>query len=125
MKYMLLIYGNQETWDLLEERGYGDLMKRHIALGEELAASGEFVDSSGLTTESSRTVRVRNGDPEITDGPYAEAKEVLAGYYLVDVPTLDRATEIAAKIPEAELDLVEIRPLIDPRTEYGTPPDPT
>ena len=119
MKYMLLIYGNQETWDLLEERGYDDLMKRHVALGEELTAAGEFVGSSGLTTSGARTVRVRNGDRDVTDGPYAEAKEVLAGYYLVDVPDLDRATEIAAKIPEAELDLVEIRPLIDPRTEYG------
>ena len=118
MKYMLLIYGNQETWDLLEERGYGDLMKRHVALGEELAATGEFVGSSGLTTAESRTVRVRNGAPEITDGPYAEAKEVLAGYYLVDVTSLDRAIEIAARIPEAELDLVEIRPLIDPRTQH-------
>ena len=116
---MLLIYGNQETWDLLERRGYGDLMKRHMALGEELAASGEFVGSGGLTMTDARTVRVRDGGTEVTDGPFAEAKEVLAGYYLVDCDSLDRATSIAAKIPEAELDLVEIRALIDPRAEYG------
>jgi hypothetical protein len=119
MKYMLLIYGNQETWDLLERRGYGDLMRRHMTLGEELAASGEFAGSGGLTITGARTVRVRDGGTEVTDGPYAEAKEVLAGYYLVDCDSIDRATEIAAKIPEAELDLVEIRALMDPRAEYG------
>jgi hypothetical protein len=119
MKYMLLIYGNQQTWDLLEERGYGDLMKRHVALGEELTASGEFVGSGGLTVDGARTVRVRDGEAAITDGPYAEAKEVLAGYYLVECDSLERATDIARRIPEAELNLVEVRQLIDPRAEYG------
>lgn len=119
MKYMLLIYGNQQTWDLLEERGYDDLMKRHTALGEELAATGEFVGSNGLTTAGARTVKVRGGAPDVTDGPYAEAKEVLAGYYLIECDSLERATEIALKVPEAELNQVEIRAVIDPRAEYG------
>ncbi len=116
---MLLIYGNQQTWDLLEERGYGDLMKRHVALGDELTASGELLGSSGLTTADARTVRVRDGEAAVTDGPFAEAKEVLAGYYLVECDSLERATDIAGRIPEAELNLVEIRQLIDPRAEYG------
>jgi hypothetical protein len=119
MKYMLLIYGNQQTWDLLDKIGFDDLMKRHAALGEELAASGEFVGSSGLTVEGARTVRVRDGGATVTDGPYAEAKEVLAGYYLVECDSLERATDIARQIPEAELNLVEIRELMDPRTQYG------
>jgi len=119
MKYMLLIYGNQQTWDLLDKIGFDDLMKRHAALGEELAASGEFVGSSGLTVEGARTVRVRDGGATVTDGPYAEAKEVLAGYYLVECDSLERATDIARRIPEAELNLVEIRELMDPRTQYG------
>jgi hypothetical protein len=116
---MLLIYGNQQTWDLLEERGYGDLMKRHVALGEELQAAGELVGSGGLTTADARTVRVREGETAVTDGPFAEAKEVLAGYYLVECDSVERATEIASRIPEAELNLVEVRQLIDPRAEYG------
>ena len=116
---MLLIYGNQQTWDLLADRGYDDLMKRHVALGDELAGSGELLGSGGLTTVDARTIRVRDGETAITDGPFAEAKEVLAGYYLVECDSLERATDIARRIPEAELNLVEVRQLTDPRAEYG------
>jgi hypothetical protein len=116
---MLLIYGNQQSWDLLAERGYHELRKRHVALGDELAESGELLGSGGLTTVDARIIRVRDGETAITDGPFAEAKEVLAGYYLVECDSRERATDIARRIPEAELNLVEVRQLTDPRAEYS------
>lgn len=81
MKYMLLIYGNQATWDAhpTGSKAYGALMRAHDALIRELSESGELVACDGLTTVNAKTVRVRNSVPAVTDGPFSEAKEVLAG----------------------------------------------
>ncbi|RIQ30118.1 hypothetical protein DY240_07730 [Jiangella rhizosphaerae] len=116
MKYMLLIYGNDETWQRIYDgdRAGDDHMRAHRELTERLVASGEYVASQGLTVESARTVRVRDGVPAVTDGPFTEAKEVLAGFYLIDCAGVERATEIAAQVPEAALDLVEVRRVLDP-----------
>lgn len=116
VKYMMLIYGTDETWQRIYDGDkVGDnLMRAHRELTERLVASGEYIASSGLTVEAARTVRVRDGVPAVTDGPFTEAKEVLAGYYLVDCASVERATEIAALIPEAALDLVEVRRVLDP-----------
>ncbi|MFD7155274.1 YciI family protein [Kribbella sp. NPDC059898] len=114
MKYMLLIYGNEETWDALHAQGIDGVMEQHHKLGAELKASGELVDDRGLTTANARVVRVREGVPAVTDGPFTEAKEVLAGYYVVDCADLDRATEIAARLPEAPYSPIEIREFPDP-----------
>ncbi|SEF16714.1 Uncharacterized conserved protein [Jiangella alba] len=116
VKYMMLIYGTDETWQRVYDgdRVGDDLMRRHRELTERLVASGEYVASSGLTVDAARTVRVRDGVPAVTDGPFTEAKEVLAGYYLVDCASVERATEIAAQIPEAAYDLVEVRRVMDP-----------
>ncbi|WP_152690882.1 YciI family protein [Jiangella alkaliphila] len=113
---MMLIYGTDETWQRIYDgdKVGDDLMRAHHALTDQLVASGEYVASSGLTVEAARTVRVRDGVPAVTDGPFTEAKEVLAGYYLVDCASVERATEIAALIPEAALDLVEVRRVLDP-----------
>ncbi|SDT62406.1 YciI family protein [Jiangella sp. DSM 45060] len=113
---MMLIYGTDETWQRVYDGDHvgDDLMRRHRELTERLVASGEYVASSGLTVEAARTVRVRDGVPAVTDGPFTEAKEVLAGYYLVDCASVERATEIAAQIPEAAYDLVEVRRVMDP-----------
>ncbi|MFI5695078.1 YciI family protein [Kribbella sp. NPDC051586] len=114
MKYMLLIYGNDETWDALHAKGIDGLMEQHRKLSAELQASGEFVDGLGLTTANARVVRVIDGVPAVTDGPFTEAKEVLAGYYVVDCDSLERAAEIAARLPEAPYSPIEIRELMDP-----------
>ncbi|HZX04948.1 YciI family protein [Kribbella sp.] len=114
MKYMLLIYGNQETWDALHEQGIDGVMEQHHKLSAELTASGELVDGIGLTTANARVVRVQDGVPAVTDGPFTEAKEVLAGYYVVDCASLDRATEIATRLPEAPYSPIEIREFTDP-----------
>ena len=76
------------------------MLDQHRVLSEELKANGELVDGIGLTTANARVVRVDDGVVAVTDGPFTEAKEVLAGYYVVDC-SLERATEIAARLPEA------------------------
>lgn len=116
VKYMMLIYGSDETWQRIYagDKASEAHMDAHRALTEQLVASGEYVGSQGLTVEAARTIRVRDGVPAVTDGPFGETKEVLAGFYLVDVASDERATEIAALIPEAALDLVEVRRVMDP-----------
>jgi hypothetical protein len=114
VKYLLMIYGNPRTWETL----FADpdlLLRRHREVIAELTASGELVSTAGLTTADARTVRVRDGAPVVTDGPFTEAKEMLAGYYLVDCAGLERATEIAAKLPEAPYSPIEIRLQFDPQ----------
>jgi len=113
MKYMLLIYGNTETWDALTAEGMDKVYDAHRTLSEEMKAAGEFVASDGLTTVNSRVVQVNDGVPAVTDGPFTESKEVLAGYYLVDC-CLERATELAARLPEARFSPIEVRELTDP-----------
>ncbi|MDX2968081.1 YciI family protein [Kribbella solani] len=108
MKYMLLIYGNEQTWSALAALGLDQVLDEHRKLGAELKANGELVDGIGLTVDNARVVRVNDGVAAVTDGPFTEAKEVLAGYYLVDCD-LDRATEIAARLPEAPYSPIEIR----------------
>jgi hypothetical protein len=110
VKYMLLIYGNPATWDGMTEADY----KAHADLIEELTDSGELVATEGLTTADARIVRAPGGATVVTDGPFTEAKEVLAGYYLVDCAGAERATEIAARLPETRLSLVEVRRVMDP-----------
>ncbi|GAA1673811.1 YciI family protein [Kribbella sp. NPDC056951] len=116
MKYMLLIYGNTETWEAMRAEGMDAVYGAHRALLAEMRAAGEFVASDGLTTAGARVVQLQDGVPAVTDGPFTEAKEVLAGYYLVEC-SLERATELAAKLPEARFSPIEIRALTAPIPE--------
>jgi hypothetical protein len=114
VKYMLLIYSNPATWDALSEEERRQMAREHATLVQELTASGEWVGGSPLADPSNtKTVRVRNGVAAPTDGPFAEAKEHLAGYDLVECASPERAAEIAARIPDARLVAVEVRPLVD------------
>ncbi|MDF5752875.1 YciI family protein [Spongiactinospora sp. TRM90649] len=116
---MLLIYGNHATWNTWGEAEHAETARAHGELIRELVASGEYVASEGLTTLGARTVRVGpEGAPAVTDGPFSEAKEVLAGYYLVDCASADRAAEIAARLPEARHDPIEVRRVMD-KSELG------
>jgi len=116
VKYMLLIYGNPAFWATIPpgSDAYATVMRTHKDLIRDLEESGELVDNSGLTTSDALIVRAPDGEPVITDGPFTEAKEVLAGYYIVECESLDRATAIAARLPEARSDLVEVRLIMDP-----------
>ncbi|BAG17449.1 YciI family protein [Streptomyces griseus] len=112
MKYMLLIYSNPAVWEALSDEERAALGPEHAALIEELVESGEWVGGSVLAAPSqSRTVRVRDGAALTTDGPFAEVKEHMAGYDIVDCVSVERALEIAARIPDARLSGVEVRPL--------------
>src|SRR2546426_4401942 len=105
MKYVILIYTNpasREQWYQLPSEQQAEGMAAYAALNDDLAASGEMIVSEALAFPSTaKTVTVRSGEAVTTDGPFAEVKEHLAGFYLVDCETMDRAVEIAARIPEA------------------------
>ena len=118
MKFMLLIWSNPENWDALslaeQQALASDAVTEHAALDATLIGSGELVISAALADPlTTRSVRVRDGVVASTDGPYAEAKEHLMGYYLVECDGLERATAIAAQIPDARWERVEIRPAMD------------
>jgi hypothetical protein len=114
MKYVLLIYQAPGAFDALPEDEREALMGEFDVLNRELAESGEFVNGAALAhPENSKTVRARGGVPAVTDGPFAEAKEQLAGYYIVDVENIERATEIALRDPASRLWAIEVRPVMD------------
>ena len=117
MKYMILIQSNQyfhERWEKLSDTEREEFGRRHYALNDELADSGELVISAALGDPSlSKRVTARDGQTMTTDGPFAEVKEHLAGFYLVDCDTEKRALAIAAQVPDAVWGLVEVRPLLD------------
>jgi hypothetical protein len=112
MKYMLLIYQNSEEFNALSEDDIKGVMSDVDALMAELTASGEWVGGDGLhPATAAKIVRVRNGVPAVTDGPFAEAKEQMVGYCIVDCATEDRAIEIAARWPVARGWALVVRPL--------------
>ena len=111
MQYMLLIYGDEKNWSNMSESDINKTMQAYVAYSKELEASGALRGGSELAPVSTATtVRVRNGKALTTDGPFAETKEQLGGYYLIDVPNLDEAIKWAAKIPSAVNGTIEIRP---------------
>ncbi|ONI69466.1 hypothetical protein BWI15_23085 [Kribbella sp. ALI-6-A] len=117
MKFLILIYGNpegRELWNQLSEEQRRESMAGYTELESALSATGELLaneslDDPGLTKQ----VLVRDGKAVTTDGPFAEIKEQLAGFYLVECDTVERATEIVTQIPEAAFSIVEIRPVRD------------
>ena len=109
---MLLIYNDPATYESWTEEERTALFGEVDALMSELAASGEWLGGEALVdATSARTVRVRNGAPAVTDGPFVEAKEQFAGYLLVDCVSMDRAVEIAARWPDAKHFAMEVRAL--------------
>jgi hypothetical protein len=119
VKYLIMIQSNPQSraaWDTWTDEQQMEFGRAHYALSDELAAAGFLVASEGLGDPALSThVQVRDGQTLTTDGPFAEAKEYLAGFYLVDVERLEDAVEIAARMPDAAVTSVEIRPVFDPR----------
>jgi hypothetical protein len=114
MKYLLLIYNNPATYESLPEDERNALFADVDRIMDELKESGEFVGGQALADPSqSKTVRVRDGVPAVTDGPYVEAKEQMGGYLIVDCETPERAVEIAARWPDAKYFAMEVRPIMD------------
>jgi len=125
MKYMILIYGNPENWGhpsflrtpealTMPEQQRDQLTTQFVQLLEEITGSGELVGTEALADPvNTVTVRVRGGLPAATDGPYVESKEQLAGYFVVDCHSQERATGIASRFPNAMFGAVEVRPVMD------------
>jgi hypothetical protein len=116
VKVMALIYGDASRWDSFSDEEKQAVYARYGAFGEEARAAGAMVAGSELaSTRDATTVRVRNEETLVTDGPYAEVKEALGGFYVLEVETMDEALDLAAKIPGAETGAVEVRPIyVDP-----------
>jgi len=117
MKYMILIHGNpttREAWEGFSPEEQAKGMSAYTALSDDLTASGEMIVTEALADPSlARVVSTADGRALVTDGPFAEAKEHLAGFFLIDCESMERAVEHAARIPEAEFGLVEVRPVMD------------
>ena len=112
MKYMLLICRDEQVWDRLSVAERQQIYLDTVKIREELEARGQHLDSAPLYPSSSATsVRVRDGKRLVTDGPFAETREQLGGYMLIDVKDLDEAIAIAARVPLARTSTVEVRPL--------------
>ena len=114
MRYMLLIYSNPANWAALSEPERESLNRDYGTFTKQIVDSGEFISGDPLADiATATTVRMRGGEADITDGPFVEFKEHLAGYYVVDCKDLDRAIALATRIPDARLGAVEVRPVMD------------
>ena len=127
MKFLLTMHMNPEVWEALSEETRDSVMTGHGDFITKIRASGELISTQALgSPDESAVVRVRGGAPVVTDGPYLESKEFLAGYYLVECESRDRALEVAAMIPDAGIEGlgIEVRPVVffadaESETEFG------
>jgi hypothetical protein len=118
----LLCYDDEEAWRQAGDAALRAAMQEAVQLTHELHAKGQYVAAAPLhESATAKCVRVRDGKVLVTDGPYAETREVLGGYYLIDVPNLDEAIGIAGRHPGAPLGGVEIRALMDLPAKAGEP----
>jgi hypothetical protein len=112
MEYLLLIYHSEADWGKLTPTDEAAVYQEYGQLRDDLAGEGKFLGGSQLrSTSTATTVRVRDGKRVVTDGPFAETKEQLGGYFLVKANDLDEAIAIAARIPSARSGTIEVRPL--------------
>ena len=113
MQYMLLIYDDESVWQSMPEDERNTVMGEYFAYTEALKAARKYVAGDALQpVGTARSLRVRDAGVTTTDGPFAETKEALGGYYLVDVDSEDEALEWAAKIPSARYGTIEVRPIV-------------
>jgi hypothetical protein len=114
MKYLCLVYHEEATIEALPQDEYDAIVDDVLAYREELRQSGHYITSSPLQpVDMAMTIRVRNGQVSITDGPFAETKEQLGGFYLIEARDLNEAIRLAARMPPARLGSIEVRPLKD------------
>ena len=113
MQYLLLIYGNENVFGKMTEAEHGKISQEYGEYTQSIAKSGHFKGGNELDrTSTATTVRMRDGKRLVTDGPFAETKEQLGGYYLVEAKNLDDAIALAARIPSARWGSIEVRPII-------------
>jgi hypothetical protein len=110
MKYMLLVHHDEETFNRRSEAERTGLLRESVELANDLDASGKYLSAAPLhPTSETVCIRMRDGKRLVTDGPFAETREQLGGYFLVDAINRDEALEIAARIPGARIGVVEVR----------------
>jgi hypothetical protein len=114
VKYLCLVYGEETALAALSEREMQGLVDESLAYDDVLRKSGHYLESAALQqVKTAKTVRVRDRKRIITDGPFAETKEQLLGFILIEATDLDDAVRVAAKIPMASSGSVEVRPILD------------
>jgi hypothetical protein len=114
MKYLCLIYENEKNWETMPPSESEAMLNEYFAYTEGIRRGGQYVAGAALQpTQTATTVKVRNGKVSTTDGPFAETKEQLGGFYLVEAKDLNDAIQIASRIPSARLGSIEIRPVMD------------
>ena len=112
MKFMCLVYNDDAALEAMPEAEFWAFSNAHVAVDEELKRSGHSLVAEALQpARTARTVRVRGGKTHVTDGPYAEAKELVGGIYLIEARDMEEATAIAARIPSASVTGIEVRPV--------------
>lgn len=110
MKYMLLVHHDEETFNKRSEAERVGLLQESVQLANDLHANGKYLSAAPLhPTSETSCIRVREGKRIVTDGPFAETREQLGGYFLIDAKDRDEALEIAARIPGARIGVVEVR----------------
>ena len=113
MKYLLMIYGNQEKWESMPPDAWPEAIARQGAFNAKYRATGELLGSYGLADAArAKLIRRVNGLPAVTDGPYLETKEYLASFWLLDCDSQERAQQIAADMPFADAEPVELWPVL-------------
>jgi hypothetical protein len=114
MKYLCLIYENEREWERKSPAEAEALMGEYFSFTEDIQKNGKYVAGEALQpTATATTVRVRNGKVSTTDGPFAETKEQLGGFYMIEAKDLNDAIQVAAKIPSAKWGTIEVRPVVD------------
>lgn len=114
MRYMLLCYDDETAWEQAGEAALRAAMEEAVALTHELDRKGQYIMAAPLQPSNTATsVRVRDGKPLVTAGPFAETREVLGGFYIIDAPNLDDAIAVARRHPGARFGTVEIRPVLE------------
>src|SRR5437870_11877094 len=113
MKYLLLIYENEADWAAVSEAEKGKIFQEYMDYSKRIRKNGNYLGGEALQPVSTATtVRVKNGKTLTTDGPFAETREQLGGFYLVEAKDLDEALSIAARVPSARTGSIEVRPLL-------------
>ena len=114
MQYLLMLYVNEAAWPKLTKAEQEQGMAAYMAYTEALTKAGALVRGNRLRpSAAATTVRIANGKSQVLDGPYADSKEQLGGYYIIDVASLDEAIAVAGRHPGARLGTVEIRPIME------------
>jgi hypothetical protein len=114
MKYMLLIYHDETAWDALTEAERQEIYLEYRQLIDELQTGGKYLVGDQLqATTTASSVRVRKGNQMVTDGPFAETREQLGGFFLIEAKSLEEANSIAGRIPSARMGTVEVRPVVE------------